>query len=122
MFLKIIFTFAVIIIAYLFIQKQRRSKLLPTKTAKQQQRQTRKLTQMAYLFIAAMTIISMIIFYYDYHKDQRVINVHIINTQTGAKTSYKAHRGDITGRSFITVTDDTIFLADIERMELEGLN
>ncbi len=122
MFIKIALTLAVIISAFLYIQKQRSSTVAPKRPQSQQQPQNRVITQIAIIIVASMALSSVALIYYEYSKNQRIVNVHIINTHTGKKSSYKARRGEISGRSFISINGKTVFLAETERMELESLN
>ena len=120
MFLKILTTLTVIVLAYLFIQKQRRPQVPESVRRQKKEEQSKKINQVAYIFIGVMVLSSAVVLFFEYQKNQRILTVNVINTNTGEKTSYKARKGDIDGRSFITVDGDTITLADIERMELKG--
>ena len=52
----------------------------------------------------------------------QVVEVQVVNANTGAITPYKAHRRDIAGRVFRTLDGREIRLADVERMILTREN
>ena len=48
-----------------------------------------------------------------------VVTVHVINTQSGDKKSYLVMKSDINSGSFTTVDGVQVFVAEIERIEIE---
>lgn len=49
---------------------------------------------------------------------REVLQVQVINANTGAATHYRARRRDIEGRGFRTLEGQVVLLADVERMVL----
>jgi len=49
-----------------------------------------------------------------------MLTVHVINTQTGARSSYQARREDVQASSFTTVDGRKVYVAGIERIEVES--
>lgn len=47
---------------------------------------------------------------------REVVQVQVVNANTGAVSSYRAHRGDVGGRQIRTLDGREIRLADVERM------
>jgi hypothetical protein len=48
------------------------------------------------------------------------VTVHVINTQTGTRTSYQARRDDIQANSFTTLEGRSVYVAGVERIEVEA--
>ncbi|NEV61747.1 hypothetical protein [Thiorhodococcus minor] len=47
---------------------------------------------------------------------REVVQVQVVNANTGAVSTYRAHRGDVGGRQIRTLDGREIRLADVERM------
>jgi hypothetical protein len=56
--------------------------------------------------------------YYQWQDTYQVVTVHVIDTRTGNEATYEAYKGDVEGRTFVTVTGRQVNLAEVERMEL----
>ncbi|QGU32918.1 hypothetical protein [Thermochromatium tepidum] len=70
----------------------------------------------ASLLIAIMTVGSALYLTNRWLEDQEVVQVQVINANTGRITLYESKRGLIEGRQFQTLDGRTIRLADVERM------
>ncbi|MGQ9830892.1 MAG: hypothetical protein ACUVQI_04630 [Thermochromatium sp.] len=70
----------------------------------------------ASLLIAIMALGSALYLTTRWFRDQEVVQVQVINANTGRITSYESRRGSIEGRQFKTLDGRTIRLADVERM------
>ena len=58
--------------------------------------------------------------FYIYHQWQdnyREVIIRVIDSQTGNVVLYSAYKGDVDGRSFITLDGRSVTLAESERME-----
>jgi len=64
-------------------------------------------------------ISALAVFFFEIGDNYATVNVHVINTQSGHKQSYKAAQKDIKSNSFKTVEGRTVFVADVERIEIE---
>lgn len=50
--------------------------------------------------------------------DRTLLQVRVVNTQSGTVTDYQAYKGDVEGRAFITIFGQRVSIADTERMEI----
>lgn len=58
--------------------------------------------------------------YRDWQEAHQVVEVRVIHLQSGQITAYQALKGDLHGRSFLTLDGRRITLADVERLEVGG--
>lgn len=72
----------------------------------------------ASLLIAIMAVGSALYLAQRWFEDQEVVQVQVINANTGRITLYESRRGSVEGRQFQTLDGRTIRLADVERMIL----
>lgn len=72
----------------------------------------------ASLLIAIMAVGSALYLAQGWFEDQEVVQVQVINANTGRITLYESRRGSVEGRQFQTLDGRTIRLADVERMIL----
>lgn len=75
--------------------------------------------QGAWLFMILMGISALVMVVYELGSQYATVNVHVVNTQTGARVSYQAEQKDIKSNQFTTLEGRTIYIADIERIEIE---
>ena len=120
MITKILFTLLVVLGTLIFYKKQREPQ---TRRASQQ---TPELTenqkmfrQGAYLFLAFMLISAMVMLYFDMGERYQTVRVHVINTQTGDRQTYQAQQLDVKSNRFTTTEGRVVYVADIERIEIE---
>lgn len=50
-----------------------------------------------------------------------LVTVHVINTQSGERTSYRVDKEQVQNNSFTTLDGRIVYLAGVERMEIEAL-
>ena len=126
MLTKILFTAFVILVLMFYIRHQQTKQPIKqtTRTSLKASPQT-FLKPSAWLSrIAAYSALALILatgalFYYlDWTEDHRVINIRVINTNTGEIGNYLAYQSMIRGRSFVTLDGRTITIADTERVEM----
>jgi hypothetical protein len=58
--------------------------------------------------------------FYIYHQwmdSYQEVTIRVIDSQTGKEIHFKAYKGDIDGRSFVTLDGRRVTLAESERME-----
>jgi len=121
MITKIILTLSVIAGCLWYLSSKRgqnRQPSLVVASKKDQQRRAIFLRG-AYLFMFVMVIAASAMIYIELSDSYKTVTVHVINTQTGAKSSYQARRADIAARSFTTVNGRKVYVAGIERIEVE---
>lgn len=117
---KILLTLAVILGAWLVIRLrlERRKPAVPAA-------QTRPLLPPALVralavgLVAVMVSGSLLWLYLDWESGRGLVNVRVINANTGEVTSFQARRQDIGERQFTTLDGRQVTLAEIERMVLE---
>ena len=121
MLTKIILTLSVIVGCFWFVSSKRaqnRQPLLVEASKKEQQRKA-ILQRGVYLFMFIMVISAATMIYLEVSDRYTTVTVHVINTQTGVKNSYQARREDVNASSFTTVEGRKVFVAGIERIEVE---
>lgn len=74
-------------------------------------------------FLAAGAVLLMLLgaglyLYHQWRDTYQVVTVKVIDTRGGQSTTYRAYKGDIDGRTFVTTDQRTITLAEVERMEI----
>lgn len=121
MITKILFTLAVITLCTWFYSarsgdKPRLREVINPALIKQKKR----MLQVALGFMGIMVIAAGIIVYQDINAPPAVVTVHVINTQSGEKISYRAIKDDIQGGSFTTLDGRRIYVAGVERLEVES--
>lgn len=75
--------------------------------------------QGAYLFMIFMLLSALAMFFFEVGDRYSTVQVHVVNTQTGERTTYQAEQKDIKSNSFTTLEGRTVYVADIERIEIE---
>ena len=127
MILKILLTLTVIVVGLMFIKRQGQERLqqqnvvarpVTRPTAAQAQKQ-KKLNQAVYAFLAVMTLSAGVILVQDWLDNYTEVTVTVVNTQTGTRVNYEAQRIDVKSSSFTTTSGKQIFIADIERIEID---
>ncbi|WP_295391359.1 hypothetical protein [uncultured Thiodictyon sp.] len=115
---KFLLTAAVIVAAFFFIRHRLRvagqppgevpPPLLPAGTAR----------KLAAAVLAIMLLGSGWSLYRSWALGHQVVEVQVVNANTGTITAYKAYRRDVEGRVIRTLDGREIRLADVERMIL----
>ena len=122
MLTKIILTLLVIVGCFWFVsskREQNRQPLLVVASKKDQQLKA-TLRRGAYLFMFIMVLAALAMFYVQLSDNYTTVTVHVINTQTGARSSYQARREDVQASSFTTLEGRKVYVAGIERIEVES--
>jgi hypothetical protein len=121
MITKILFTLTVIIATMIFFKRQRAQQSARSAPVKTVMSESQKMfRQGAYLFLAFMVISAIGMFIFKLGDDYATVQVHVINTQTGQMSTYQAKQKDIKSKSFITLEGRKVFVADVERIEVEA--
>ncbi len=122
MLTKIILTLLVIVGALWFVSGQRggnRQQVLVV-ASKKEQHNRQMLQRGAYLFMLIMVLAALVMIYVEFSDSSTTVTVHVVNTQTGARTSYQARREDIQAGSFTTLDGRSVYIAGVERIEVEA--
>jgi len=122
MLTKILLTLLVIVGALWFASSQRgesRQRVLVI-ASKEEQQKKQMLRRGAYIFMVIMVLAASAMIYIEVSDSYATVTVHVINTQTGARTSYQARRDDIQTKSFTTLEGRSVYVAGVERIEVEA--
>ena len=120
MITKILFTLLVIIGTIMFFKGKRGQQIQQSSRRPVVRSENEKMFRTgAYLFMLFMVISALAVFFFKLGDDYAEVKVHVINTQTGQRASYQAENKDIKSNSFITLEGRTVYIADIERIEIE---
>ena len=118
MLTKILFTALVVLACYLFIRYQRQRRLKVAAAPIRPQIKSTPMRDLALGLCLFSVVASSAFVGYRWWDDQRVLDVRVINATSGAVSEYQAYKGDVEGRSFITIDGRQISIADSERMEI----
>ena len=115
---KILITLAVIMICMWMISSRGKQELrkIPNPDAERRKKQLRN---GAIAFMVVMAIAAGVMIYLEVDKRSVVVTVHVINTQSGAQKSYRVKKNDIHSDGFTTLDGLQVFVAGIERIEIE---
>jgi len=118
---KILLTLAVILGAWLVIrQRMERARTpAPPPGARRPLLPPTFVRALAYGLVTVMAAGSLLWLYLDWEAGRGLVNVRVINANTGEVTSFQARRQDIEDRQFTTLDGRRVTLAEIERMVLE---
>jgi hypothetical protein len=122
MLTKILVTLLVTVGCFWFASSKRsqnRQPMLVVASKKDQQRKA-MLQRGTYLFMILMLLAASVMIYIEISDNYATVTVHVINTQTGAKNSYQARREDVQASGFTTVDGRKVYVAGIERIEVEA--
>jgi hypothetical protein len=116
MFTKLLFTAGLIGLVYLGIRTRLRTPPPPAPAPATVPSRLPRLA--AWALIGLMLLISSVILFFEWREGYRIVDLRVINTNTGSSQSYRAHKGDVDDRRFVTVEGRVVTLADIERLEM----
>ena len=122
MLTKLLVTLLVIVGCLWFASSKRGQNsppLLVVASKKDQQRKA-MLRRGTYMFMFIMLLAASVMIYIELSDSYTTVTVHVINAQTGTKSSYQARREDIQASSFTTVEGRKVYVAGIERIEVEA--
>jgi len=120
MITKILVTLAVIMIC-MWVLSARARPVLRKVANPAAERRKKQLRYAAFAFMFVMVIAASIMIYLEVDARTAVVTVHVINTQSGAKKSYRVMKNQIHGDGFTTLDGIQVFVAGIERIEIETL-
>lgn len=123
MFTKLIFTLAIVGLGYLYWLRSHKRPMEPKIDCSAVDRTgevkaNSNIRFASYLLILFMVLATGSFLYLEWRDQYRVVEVSVINTNTGDRVAYRARRGDVDGRVFETLDGVVVRLADVERLEL----
>jgi len=85
----------------------------------QVERNKKLIRNAALAFMVVMVIAAGSMIYLEVDERSDIVTVHVINTQSGVSTSYRARKDEIHNDGFTTMDGVQVFVAGIERIEIE---
>lgn len=110
----------IVIVGCLWFAASKRNQSVKVKPDKKEIERKLLLTRSAFVFMFLMVIATAVIVFIDLQDDYEMVTVYVINSETNARTRYKAQRQNVNKGSFITVEGTAVFVADVERIEVES--
>ena len=123
MITKLLFTLGVIFVGWLVLRnRQQRMSARPPEPRLQAPPRTgvNPWKWAGYLLVVVMILGSGLFLYAEWQDRYRVVTVSVVNTQTGERIDYQAHRMDVEERQFVTLDGLEVSVADTERIELHS--
>ena len=74
----------------------------------------------AFGFMAVMVVAASVMIYLEVDARNDIVTVHVINTQSGESKSYRVRKNDIHGDGFTTMDGVQVFVAGVERIEIDS--
>lgn len=121
MFLKLLLTILVIAGALLYVRvRQQKRPVLPVNPVP-----AAGLSAMVKV-AAVVSVVLMLLgaagyLYFQWQDNYQVVDILVVDTRTGNETRYRAYKGDVEPRGFITTEGRQVSLAEVERMEMGRL-
>lgn len=116
---KILITIGVIVACMMMLSARAKPNLktIPNPAV---ERNRKLMRNSAFAFMAVMAIAAAVMIYLEVDKRNAIVTVHVINTQSGDTRSYRVMRNDIHSDGFTTTDGLEVFVAGIERIEVES--
>lgn len=70
-------------------------------------------------FMVVMVLAAGTMIYLEVDQRSSIVTVHVINTQSGSRKSYRVKKNEIHSDGFTTMDGVQVFVAGIERIEIE---
>lgn len=70
-------------------------------------------------FMVVMVLAAGTMIYLEVDQRNSIVTVHVINTQSGSSKSYRVKKNEIHSDGFTTMDGVQVFVAGIERIEIE---
>ncbi len=120
MLTKIVFTLAVVALAYLAIRSRSRA-VVAKEAAAPQGASTKTVSPrvVAYVFLVVAVATGSTLFVLEWYDARQVITIRVINSRTGEAVVYEAEKGKVHGRRFETLDGRVVTVADVDRVEVE---
>ena len=116
---KILITLGVIIACMWMVSSRAKPELREIRNPADEQRK-KQLRNGAFAFMIVMLLAAGTMIYLEMDERSAVVTVHVINTQSGTKKTYRAHKNEIHSDGFTTLDGMQVFVAGIERIEIES--
>ena len=117
---KILFTLAVILVVALIwrTRQPRQQQLVPQPRLVNPPPARRSTLRILALGVVSLMLLASGFLLYEHWRDStEVIFIRVVDAGSGRATEYRAQRGDIEDREFLTTDGRRVFLAETERLE-----
>lgn len=116
---KILITLGVIVACMMVLSARAKPQLrrVPNPAA---ERNRKMMRNAALAFMVVMALAAGVMIYLEVGKRNAVVTVHVINTQSGASKSYRVQKSEIHSDGFTTTDGMQVFVAGVERIEIES--
>lgn len=117
---KVLFTIGVILVVALIWQTRRTPRdpqLPPPRLVNPPPSRRQALRWLAVAAVALMIVASGFLLYDHWRDRSEVIFIRVVDAASGRATEYRAQRGDIDDREFVTTDGRHVVLAETERLE-----
>ena len=116
---KILITLGVIVACMMMLSSRAKPELktIPNPEA---ERNRKLMRNGAFAFMVLMVVAASAMIYFELNKRNTIVTVNVINTQSGSTKSYRVARDDIHGDGFTTTDGVEVFVAEVERIEIES--
>lgn len=117
---KILLTLAVVggVVAYLRYRQQSATEVLPAPRVINPRPTRRRTIGWLASSVVVVVILGVGVSLYAYWQEQNaILHVRVIEAGTGKESNYRAYRGDIDDREFVTIDGTRVRLAETERLE-----
>lgn len=116
---KILITLGVIVACMMMLSARAKPHLkrVPNPEA---ERNRKMMRNGAFAFMLLMVLAAGAMIYLEMDRRNDVVTVHVINTQSGASKTYRVLKADIRGDGFTTTDGVQVFVAGVERIEIES--
>ena len=120
MITKILFTLGVIVACiWFFSARQPEDSKLRVIEDPAQVKRRKRLQQGAFAMMGVLVLVAAAMIFVETSREPEVVTVHVINTQNGERRSYRAVKNDIESDRFTTPDGRVVFLAGVERLEVD---
>ncbi len=125
MFIKILITLLVIIIAAIVLRQRKLVQQALQKPVVIQVQEEPSDHQIMMKWISIVIVLFLVLSVGSYYvvkwnEDHQLYNIRIVNPQTGKEESYQAYKKDLRGSSFVTLTGLQVTVSEFERVEMEA--
>jgi len=116
---KILITLGVIVICMWVLAARGKPELREIRNPAEERRR-KHLRNAAIAFMVVMVAVAGTMLYLEFDERSAVVTVHVVNTQSGEKKSYRVRKNEIHSDGFTTLDGTQVFTAGIERIEIEA--
>ncbi len=118
--MKILLTLAVIAGAVLVLRRRRNGAPLPPAASRSSSfsPSNKPLRMLGYGLSVVLILGAGFYLYHSWQDNYQVVRVEVVDSRTGNRVAYQAYKGDLDGRSFLTIEGRQVTLAEVERLEI----